>query len=291
MPMVTKSTKSMPAKPGWPKPVRPGRATVLVCLCVLGALAFTALFAGILAPGDPMMAVDRPFLWPGQESGRLLGTDAIGRDVLAQLVRGARVSLLVGFGATVGASALGVLAGMVAGYFGGKTDGMLTVAIDVSQVLPGFLLLIVLMEVMKPTLPHVIVAIAAVSWPMIARVARTEFRALKVRDFVTAARSLGYGPIRIMVVEILPNALPALIAVMSTMVASSILMEAGLSFLGLNDPNVISWGSMIGMGQAFLRSAWYLCAVPGCAIMITVMAFNFLGDGLSRMLGAPGDGR
>jgi peptide/nickel transport system permease protein len=145
-------------------------------------------------------------------------------------------------------------------------------------------LLVVLVAIAQPTAPTIIVAIAIVSWPMVARLTRAEFRAIREKDFVMAARSLGYGHARIIFREILPNALPPLIVTSSVMVASAILMEAALSFMGLGDPNVVSWGSMIGEGREEIRTAWYLSALPGLAIVLTVLALNLIADGLNDAL-------
>jgi peptide/nickel transport system permease protein len=259
----------------------PAGSISLVFLLVVTALAIAAPY---LYPEDPLSMVARPFLWPGQNPAYPLGTDSLGRDVAAGVVWGTRVSLLVGFAAMLLGVTIGLIVGALAGYFGGRTDDLLVKLIEVFQTPPNFVLLVVLVAIAQPALSTVIVAIALVTWPTAARLVRAEFRALREKDFVRAARALGYGHARIILREILPNALPPLIVTASVLVATAILMESALSFLGLSDPNVVSWGSMIGQGRELLRTAWYLSAVPGVAIVLTVLALNFLGDALNDAL-------
>ncbi|MFT9256663.1 MAG: ABC transporter permease [Acetobacter sp.] len=257
----------------------------LVAGAALLSVIFTlALVAPYAFPGDPLAITGPSFLWPGEAAGHSLGTDALGRDVAAGIAHGARFSLFVGMGAAFLSTLAGVTAGAVAGFFGGWADRSFVRVTEIFQTIPGFLLLMVLMEIVPPSLFSITGTIALVSWPMMARVARTEFMALRSREFVLAARTLGYGPARIIVMEILPNALPPIIAIASVSVASAILMEAALAFMGLGDPNTVSWGLMIGNGREFLRTAWYLSAIPGGAIMATVLGFNLLADGLARYL-------
>ncbi|KPH04972.1 ABC transporter permease [Rhizobium leguminosarum bv. trifolii] len=247
-------------------------------------VALSALLASVIYPSDPMEMVARPFLWPGQNVTYPLGTDSMGRDVLAGILHGARISLTVGIAATLLGLSAGILIGATAGYFGGIVDDILVKFIEIFQTIPSFVLLVVLVAIAQPTTGTVTVAIATVSWPTVARLTRAEFRAIREKDYVLAARSLGFGHARIIFREILPNALPPLIVTSSVMVASAILMESALSFMGLGDPNRISWGSMIGAGRDVIRTAWYLTALPGLAIVFTVLALNLIGDGLNDAL-------
>jgi peptide/nickel transport system permease protein len=256
----------------------------VISLAFLLLVVALALLAPRIYPDDPMEMVARPFLWPGQNPAYPLGTDSLGRDVAAGLVWGTRVSLLVGFSAMVLGVTLGLAVGAVAGYFGGRVDAALVKLIEIFQTPPSFVLLIVLVAIAQPAIPTVIGAIALVTWPTIARIVRSEFRSLREKDFVMAARGLGYGHARIILAEILPNALPPVIVTASVLVATAILMESALSFLGLGDPNLVSWGSMIGAGRELLRTAWYLSAIPGFAIVLTVLALNLLGDALNDAL-------
>lgn len=251
---------------------------------ILAAILALALLAPILFPEDPLGMVARPFVWPGQNPVYPLGTDSLGRDVAAGIAHGARVSLLVGFSATFIGLALGLVVGAAAGYFGGRVDDALVRLIELFQTVPPFVFLVVLVAIAEPSIPAITIAIGVVSWPTVARLARAEFRSLREKEFVMAARGLGYGHARIIIREILPNALPPIIVASSVMVASAILMESSLAFLGLGDPNVVSWGSMIGAGRELLRTAWYLTALPGLAIVLAVLALNLLGDGLNDAL-------
>lgn len=213
-----------------------------------------------------------------------LGTDALGRDVAAGLAHGAQVSLLIAAAATLVSLTAGTLVGALAGYFGGWADDALVKLIELFQTIPGFILLIVLVAIAQPSVPAITLSIGLVSWPQVARLVRAEFRALREKEFVLAARGLGYGPARIILREILPNALPPVIVMASVTVATAISMESALSFMGLGDPNVVSWGSMIGAGREMLRTGWYLAALPGLAIVFTVLALNLIGDGLNDAL-------
>lgn len=253
-------------------------------LLVLLALGLFALLAGYLFPGDPLDMVAQPFLWPGADPAYPLGTDSLGRDVLAGIVHGARVSLLVGLAAAALSLVIGTVVGALAGYFGGLADALLTRLVELVQTVPGFLLVIVIVAIAGPSVSTIALAIGLASWPTVARLVRAEFRTLREADFVLAARSLGYRSRRIIFAEILPNALPPVIVTISVMVASAILIESALSFLGMGDPNVVSWGSMIGAGREVLRSAWYLTALPGGAIIVAVLSLNLVGDALNDAL-------
>jgi peptide/nickel transport system permease protein len=243
-----------------------------------------ALTAPLLFPGDPLAMVTKPFLWPGQDAAHVLGSDSMGRDVLAGIVHGSRISLFVGLAATALGLSVGILVGAMAGFFGGWVDTLLMRVVEIFQTLPNFVLLVVLVAILQPSATTVTLAIAIVSWPMVARLTRAEFRAIREKDYVMAARSLGFKNARIIFGEVLPNALPPLIVTSSVMVATAILMESALSFMGLGDPNVVSWGSMIGNGRELIRTAWYLTLLPGLAIVFTVLALNLIGDGLNDAL-------
>ncbi len=256
---------------------------VVGCLFML-AIVIVAALAPWLYPEDPLDMVAQPFLWPGQDAAYLLGTDSMGRDVAAGIAHGARISLMIGVTATLVGLTLGIAVGACAGYFGGRIDRALQRLIELFQTIPNFILLVVLVAIAQPSIRTIVLAIGLVTWPTVARLVRAEFRSLRQKDFVMAARSMGYGSARIIFREILPNALPPVIVTASVMVASAILMESALSFMGMGDPNVVSWGSMIGSGRELLRSAWYLTAAPGLAIVFTVLAFNLIGDGLNDAL-------
>lgn len=256
----------------------------VVGLGLLSIITLMATLAPLIVPGDPLAIVGPPRLWPGDNPAFPLGTDALGRNVLAGVVHGARVSLFIGLVSTVLSITAGVLIGAVAGFYGRWVDDLIVRFIEIFQTIPGFVLLVVLVAIVQPSINTVIVGIALVSWDTIARLARAEFRSLRQKDFVIAAIGVGFTNRDIILREIFPNALPPLIVTASIMVASAILSESALSFMGLGDPNVISWGSMIGSGRELLRTHWYLTAIPGSFVVLTVLALNLIGDGLNDAL-------
>ncbi|MFT4191316.1 MAG: ABC transporter permease [Comamonas sp.] len=247
---------------------------------LLAAIAVVALLGPLLYPGDPWEMVGAPLVWPGEDPATPLGTDLMGRDIVTGLVSGARVSLLVGLVSTVLAAVLGVLIGAVGGYWGGGIDNALMRLTEIFQTVPKFVLAVVLVAIFKPTIATEVIAIGVVSWPATARLARTEFMRLRNREFVLAARAMGLGSGHVIWRHILPNALGPVIVVATLTIATAIQTEAALAFLGLSDPNVMSWGALIGAGREQVVDAWYICALPGAAIVLTVLAFNLLGEGL-----------
>ncbi len=250
----------------------------LAGLVLLAVIAAAALGAPWLFPHDPLDMAGTPLLWPSQDPEFPLGTDTMGRDVAAGLAHGARVSLLVGLAAAALSLTIGVSVGAAAGYFGGWADRVLVRLTELFQTIPSFLLVIVIVAIAQPSVGVIALAIGVSSWPVVARLVRAEFRSLVHAEFVQAARAQGYGHLRIVLAEILPNALPPIIVTTSVLVANAILMESALSFMSLGDPNVVSWGSMIGDAREMLRTAWYLAALPGLSIVATVLALNLLGD-------------
>lgn len=253
----------------------------LAGLVLLAVVVLAAIAAPLLFPGDPLDIVGRPLLEPFDDARFPLGTDRLGRDMLAGLAHGARASLLVGLVAALGAIMLGILVGSVAGYFGGWTDEALMRLTETFQTVPAFILALALIAVMGPGIVSVAVAIALVSWTGPARITRAEFLTLRQREFVAAARVLGLGHGHIIFREILPNALPPIIVLGSVIVAAAILIESALSYLGLGDPNRVTWGQMIAGGRAVFRSAWFVSAIPGLAILLTVLAVSLVGEGLT----------
>ena len=253
----------------------------VVGLLILLAVMLMAVSAPWIFPGDPLDMIATPLLLPGAEATYPLGTDAMGRDVMAGIFHGARVSLLIGVSATVIGLVIGILIGSIGGYFGGITDNILVRFTVLFQTMPSFLLVIILLAISTPSVTLIALSIGITSWPTVARLVRAEFRTLRNAEFVLAARTEGFSSWRIIFQEILPNSLPAIIVTSSVMVASAILMESALSFLGLGDPNKVSWGFLIGSGREMLRSAWYLTAEPGLALVITILGLNLLGDALN----------
>ncbi|MCR6479021.1 ABC transporter permease [Variovorax sp. ZS18.2.2] len=260
-------------------------------MVVLLIVAAVALLGPWLATNDPWAMVEQPFVRPWTEPGFLMGTDTLGRDILSGLVYGARVSLLIGVVSTLVALLIGVTLGAVAGYFGGWIDAALMRFTELFQAVPSFALAIVLVAIFEPSINSIVVAIAIVSWPPVARLVRSEFLTLRQRDFVQAALLAGQSTPRIILTQILPNAMSPIIVMASLMVATAILLESSLSFLGLGDPNQMSWGYMVGAARTVLRQAWWMALFPGLAIVLTVLALNLVGEGLSDGLNTRLDGR
>jgi peptide/nickel transport system permease protein len=246
-------------------------------------IAAMAVFAPVLCPGSPWTMVGAPLMPPGSPDFPL-GSDMLGRDILSGIVHGARVSLVIGLVATLVAVVIGVTIGALAGYFGGVVDDALMRVTEFFQTIPGFVLLIVLVALFTPSVVSIIVAIGLVSWTPVARIVRGEFLALRTREFVQAAVLMGESDARIILFQILPNALSPVIVSASLLVGSSVLLESALSFLGLGDPNLMSWGYMIGAARTVIRLAWWMSVFPGLAIVLTVLALNLLGDGLNDAL-------
>lgn len=256
-------------------------------LAVGGAImvAVTAMAAGadLLFPEDPFSMVERPLLWPGAP-GYLLGTDSLGRDIASGLFHGARVSLLIGVVSSAVAVVVGTAVGAVAGFYRGFVDDALMRLTELFQTIPQFMLAIVLLAILGANVVTIVAALAAVAWPAVARLVRGEFLALREREFIQSCRVIGMSDTQIVLGQILPNAFPTIIVTSTMLIATAILMEAGLSFLGLGDANVMSWGTMIGMGKDQLREAWYITAIPGLALLATALGLNLFGEGLNDLL-------
>lgn len=251
---------------------------------LLAPIVLAALLAPLLSPGDPQAMAGPALLAPLQDTAHMLGTDRLGRDVLAGLLHGAGATLIVAAAAALGALCLGTTIGTVAGFVGGRTDEALMRLTEAFQAIPGFILALALVSVIGPSLGSVVLAITLSSWTGPARVVRAEILSLRSRDFVDAYRVLGMRPMQIAFREVLPNALPPVITLATVVVAAAILVEAALSFLGLGDPNRITWGRMIADGRAVLRTAPYLSMIPGAAIILTVLAVNLIGEGINDAL-------
>ena len=256
----------------------------LIGLVLLVAVLFLAGSADLFFPRDPLSLAGRPLSWPLTNPRFPLGTDSSGRDIAAQIFHGARISLLIGVAATLIAILVGTVIGAVAGFYGGWTDDLLMRITEAFQTVPSFLLLLVLVAVFGSNLLTVTLAIGVVSWPAPARLTRAEFLSLRNREFVQACRTLGLRDSAIIFREILPNAMPPLIVYASVVMATAILMESALAFLSLSDPNVASWGNLIGQGRGVLRTQWYVSAIPGAAILLTVLAVSLVGQGLNDAL-------
>ncbi len=252
---------------------------ILLALLVLAALAAPLIF-----PADPLRIVATPLLQPFENMDFIFGTDRLGLDVMAELFYGARTSLAVGLAASLAAIIFGSTVGTLAGFAGGIIDEILMRITEAFQTVPGFLLALALVSIAGPSLPVLIAAIALSSWTQAARLTRGQVLTIRESDYVASARVIGMHPMEIAFRQILPNALPPVLALVPVIVASAILIEAALSFLGLGDPNRVTWGGMIAEGRTVLRSAPWLSIMPGLALALTVVGVYLAGEGLTNAL-------
>ena len=251
----------------------------LVLLCIL---LFVALFAPILSPYDPHYLSNE--LVEGPSSLHILGTDGLGRDVLSMLIYGTRTSLIVGVTAAFIAGIIGTLLGGIAGFFGGKTDAVLGEFINVFMMMPTFFLVLIVVALFGSGLFNVMVVMGLTSWVGNAKLMRAQAMSLRQRTFIKSAESIGESRLAIPFRHVIPNGIFPIIANTTMGIASAILTESSLAFLGLGDPNVISWGQVIQSGKSYLTNGWWICLFGGLAIIYTVVTFYLVGDGLNRVL-------
>jgi peptide/nickel transport system permease protein len=252
-------------------------------LVVVAVLVVVAIFAERLSPFDPNAQVGTRLTEPG--SSYVLGLDQLGRDVLSRIIHGARVALQVSLASVGVALLVGGGLGVVSGYYGGLLDNTLMRIMDILFTLPSFVLALALAGILGPSLPNVVLAVAIVTIPTLARVARAPVLVVREAEFVTSARAAGARDGRIMALHVLPNVAAPVIVQTTVSVADAILIEAGLSFLGLGvQPPNASWGNMLGTGRTYMELANGLSVFPGAAIMLAVLGFNFAGDGLRDAL-------
>ncbi len=258
-------------------------------LAVAGAVMVVVLFvvaalAPVLAPYEPDY-IDRYHILEPPSKAHPLGTDDLGRDVLSRMLYGARVSLAVGFVAVGIATAIGIVIGALAGYYGGLIDRMLMRFVDIMLSIPSFFLILAVIAFVGPGLLNIMIVIGLTSWMGVARLVRAEFLSLKGREFVLAARAIGASDLRIIFRHLLPNSMAPVIVNAVLMVASAVLLESSLSYLGLGVlPPQPSWGNILTVGKANIEIAWWLSVFPGLAILITVLSYNLLGEGLRDAL-------
>lgn len=253
-------------------------------LLFTGSVVATGVLAPWLAPHDPF-AVDGPAL-AAPSRAYPLGTDALGRDLLSGVIFGARTALIVGGTSAALILVIGLIVGLVSGYVGGRVDDLLMRITEFVQVFPRFFTALVVIALFGPGLDRLVLVLSLTSWTLLARVIRAEVLTLRGRDFVEAARADGASHLRIMGRELLPNALPAALVYLGLVVAQVLLIEASLGFLGLGDPNVMSWGFLASEAQRFLRVAWWMSVFPGLAIVVAVLGLNLLSDAATDRHGA-----
>lgn len=260
--------------------------TAVVGLWGVAALVLVALLAPLLAPHDPAAQLDLAALRlqePG--AGHPLGTDAFSRDVLSRLLHGARISLLIGVTAAAVSVGLGSVLGAVAGFFRGAADAVVMRAADVVLAFPRLVLLIAVVALFEPSLPLIIAVLGLTQWPQAARMVRGEVLSLRERTFVEAGRALGFSRLRLLAGHVAPNSAAPAIVAGALAVGDAIILEAGLSFLGLGvQPPAPSWGAMVADGRSHMLDAWWLATFPGLAVVVTVLAFNLAGDGFRDAL-------
>ena len=243
-----------------------------------------SVFAPLLSPHDPS-AIDIKNILIGPSLSHPLGTDDLGRDVLSRMIWGSRVSLKVGFSAVGIATLIGILLGSIAGYYGGMLDSLIMRAVDIMLTLPTIFLILAVIAILEPSIWNIMVVIGLTSWMEPARLIRAEFLSLKEREFVVAARAIGASDGRIIFRHVLPNGLSPILVSATMGIGGAILIESGLSFLGLGvQPPTPSWGSLLASGKDNIEIAWWLSAFPGLAILLTVLGYNLLGEGIRDAL-------
>jgi peptide/nickel transport system permease protein len=245
-------------------------------------ILFVAIFANVLAPINPKVTVADPLLPPS--STYWFGTDDLGRDTFANVVHGARVALMVGFVTALTSMCIGTIVGLVSGYVGGVWDDMLMRVTETFQMLPRFFLALLLISLFGSNILWVALMLGLTFWTGPARLLRSQVLSLKSREFVIAARAVGLHERTIMVRHVLPNAFAPVVVSAARQVAGAMLTEAGLSFLGLGDPTLVSWGQLLNHAQRFIRTAWWLFVFPGAALALTVLATTLIADGLVAAL-------
>ena len=257
---------------------------------VLLALILLALAAPLIAPHDPLeqdllISFEPPFWRDGADPAFLLGTDSLGRDILSRLIYGARVALTVALVAATLAGLLGTALGLLAGYYRGAVDAVISRLVDVWMSFPPVLLSVVLAAVVGAGLKAVILAIIFVDWTRFCRIVRAEVLVQREQDYVAAAVTIGLGRARVLVSEILPNLMPILLVLLSLEMGIAVIVEAILSFVGLSvASDAPTWGGLIGEGRLYINQAWWMMALPMLCVILTVLGFNALGDGLRETL-------
>ena len=257
---------------------------------ILLAIVASAIFAPAIAPHNPL-AVNishrlAPPVWmEGGTSRHVLGTDQVGRDLLARVIYGGRISLVIGVAAVLISTTIGVLLGLVGGYFGGCPDWTIMTAVNVLLTFPFVLLALAVIAVLGASLGNMIVVLGVAGWPIYARVVRAETMAIREREFILAGRALGMSHARIIVRQILPNLVSPIVVIATLQVAQVIVLESFLSFLGLGvQPPTPAWGNMLGEGRVYMLNSWWIAAFPGLAIFLTTLAINLMGNALRDWL-------
>jgi len=248
--------------------------------CIILSLLLCALFAPVIAPYDPA-EINVALVLSSPSDIHFFGTDELGRDVFSRVIWGARISMFVGFVAISISTIIGVTIGAIAGFYGGRIDSIIMRIVDIMLCFPTFILILTIIAIMKPNIWNIMIVIGLTSWMGLTRLVRAEFLSLRERDFVLAARSVGASDLRIIFSHILPNAMAPILVSATLGVAAAIITESSLSFLGIGvQPPTPSWGNMLTAGKDTLQIAWWLSLFPGIGILITVLGYNLLGEGI-----------
>ena len=253
-----------------------------VGLVLLIILILIAIFAPLIATMDPYYLTENLLTEPS--SKYLFGTDGLGRDVFSMVIYGARTSLKVGITVAFISSVIGTLVGGISGYIGGKTDKIISEILNMFMMLPTFFLILIVIAIYGSSLTNMIVVMALTSWTGTARLMRGQAISLRERTFIKSAKTIGESNTRILFKHIIPNGIFPIISDATMAVSWAILSEAGLSFLGIGDPNIVSWGKIIAHGKIYLPNSWWICTFPGVAIVFTVLSFYLIGEGMNRIL-------
>lgn len=286
-------TPTLPKQPNgfvrWTKLLLRSTTGTVGFLIVLGVI-LVAAFASVLAPHDPNAInpamMTKPPVWlEGGTWEHPLGTDNLGRDMLSRIIFGSQISLLVGIAAVVLAGVIGVFVGLIAGFYGGLIDNILMRLVDSFLAIPNILFALVILSIFGPSVPTLIIVLGITNWVTYARLVRGEVLSIKEREYVKAARSIGVRNNKIILRHLLPNVISPFIVISTLSVATTIILEASLSFLGLGiQPPTISWGGILSDGRDYLATSWWLATFPGVAITVTVLGIIFLGDWLRDVL-------
>lgn len=262
----------------------------LAALIILTLVIFSAIFASVITPHDPSLQTLRlrlkPPIWQeGSVEGHILGTDALGRDMLSRLIFGGRISLVVGIASVLVQGTIGVSVGLIAGYYGGRVDTVIMRIGDIQQAVPFLILAIAVTAVLDSSLTNVIFVLGITGWVTYGRIVRGQVLSIREREFVEAAQALGSSNIRIIFRHILPNVVGAVTVVSTLTISTMILAEASLSFLGFGvPPSIITWGGMVTSGRDYIANGWWVSVLPGIAIFVTVLSINVLGDWLREAI-------
>jgi len=252
---------------------------------IIVILSLIAVFAGLISPYDPS-AIDHDNLLMPPSSQHLLGTDGLGRDLASRMIYGARISLSIGLIAVGIATIIGLILGSIAGYYGGFIDTLIMRFVDIMLCFPTFFLILAIVAILEPSIFNIMAIIGITSWMGVARLVRAEILTLKEREFIQASRAIGASNFRIITRHLIPNAIGPVLVSATLGIAGAILLESGLSFLGLGvQPPTPSWGNILIESKSTLGVAWWLTVFPGVSILITIMGFNLIGEGLKERIG------